>query len=107
MTAVESGVGLRVEPATPQIGAFISGVDLRDEVTEGQKQALEDELEKHLVLFFRGQTVDPSAQVRLVELFAPATGTHLAESLESDPRILVIDQMPDGKRNQNNYWHSD
>ena len=55
---------MNVEPLTPQVGAEITGVDLRT-ASDDEVARIGAALLEHLVVFFRDQTLDDESQQRL------------------------------------------
>lgn len=86
------------------LGAVVHGIDLRD-----VDAATIDEIHKvwleHLVLFFRGQDLDPAAHVAFARHFGELDCHPLAETLdESHPEVTVLHSERGGRAD---VWHSD
>jgi len=56
-------------PASPVLGAEITGVDLASGVDEATAERLREDFWKHKVLVFRGQDLSPDAHVEAVRIF--------------------------------------
>jgi len=95
-----------IKPMTSVIGAEISGLDLRRPLSEPDFAALETALFEHLVLFFRGQSLDPVAQVALAERFGEIDIHPFGRHLDDHPKVGVLDQT-EPKRDGANRWHMD
>ena len=66
---------LVVEPVNPCIGAFVSGVDLREPLDAAEKKTIEEALFRHGVLFFRNQDLTPEEHHRVKMLLQLGTAT--------------------------------
>lgn len=94
---------LTVTPLTGTVGAVVEGVDL----AEGPSPVAVDEIiravARHGVLLFRGQHLDPEAQLAFSLQLGPATLGHPNTSSggDLDPRVL------DMQAAKANHWHSD
>ena len=62
---------LTISALTPRIGAEVSGLDLRDPLTNSHAAALKQALADHLVLFFRDQPIDHESHKRFGRAFGP------------------------------------
>lgn len=77
-----------VRPLTPVIGAEISGLDLRQPLDAETAQALQREIHRWRVLFFRDQPISDEQQLAFGRAFGPLTPAHpIAEGLEQHPEI--------------------
>ncbi len=97
---------LRVRALTSEIGAEVSGVDLREPLDQAQHAALEQALLDHLVLFFRDQPLEPEQHLAFAQRFGAldvhAFGRHLPEL----PALGLLDQT-EPERDGANRWHTD
>jgi taurine dioxygenase len=95
-------------PATPAIGAEITGLDLTGELSELQAAELKAALAEYQVLFFRDQPVlAPHQQIRLGKLFGDLHTHPAAPSHPDHPEIFVIHAHEGSKIANGNCWHSD
>jgi alpha-ketoglutarate-dependent taurine dioxygenase len=62
-------VRLAVRPLAPLFGAEITGVDLREELSESTQDRIRDAWHEHGLLLFRGQELDPDQQLRVAKIF--------------------------------------
>ena len=62
-------MSLTVTPLSPALGAQISGVDISRDITLEQRDAIEQALLEHQVLFFRDQPITPEQQARFAARF--------------------------------------
>jgi alpha-ketoglutarate-dependent taurine dioxygenase len=96
---------VEVVPLTTVLGAVVSGVTLTPDLEEAEVTALRQALLDHKVLFFRRQSLDPSALTGLARLFGEPTEAHPVEpSVEGHPEVLALDS-DEGARAD--VWHSD
>ena len=103
-----SQTALDVRPLTPTIGAEIFGVDLGGEISNLQYDAIHEALMRHLVIFFRDQTMTPEQHKAFGRRFGKL---HLHPAspnlLEGHPEILLIQANEKSKRVAGEVWHSD
>jgi taurine dioxygenase len=77
-----------ISPATPVIGAEISGVDLSRPLDPGTRDQIHAALMKWRVLFFRDQDLDNDALKAFGRQFGPLTPAHpISEGLDDHPEI--------------------
>ncbi|NRA09867.1 MAG: TauD/TfdA family dioxygenase [Myxococcales bacterium] len=97
---------MRVDPLTANIGAEVSGLDLREELSQEQVEQLEAALLEHLVLFFRDQAITPEQQIAFSARFGELL-VHPFGPIHPDyPEIIVLDQVrPVGEGTD--IWHAD
>jgi taurine dioxygenase len=97
-----------IAPVSGFIGAEVD-LDLSRPVDEGARQALNDALDRHLVLFFRGQDLDAAGLKRVTEIFAPLVRVpYITPSLEDPDIIAVLKEASEAKiANFGGDWHSD
>ena len=99
---------LTIEPVSGFIGAEVD-LDLSRPLEAATREALNDALDAHLVLFFRGQTLDPAALKRVTEVFAPLVRVPYITPAPEDPDIIaVLKEASEAKiANFGGDWHSD
>jgi taurine dioxygenase len=90
---------LAVRPLSPALGAEISGIDLRDPLSDAIKQALLDAWHRHLVILIREQSLDEDAQVRFAETFGPPAKVSSGRKFsDKHPSIMLVSNIrADGK----------
>ena len=97
---------IQITPVTSVIGAEVSGVDLRDDLSDATVARLRQALLDHLVLFFRDQDLDDEAHLRFALRFGPLSIPPLATKYQDSPAVTVLDQVaPKGQGADE--WHSD
>ena len=91
------------------LGAEVSGVDLSKPLNGDLAQGLVDAFHEHQVLVFRGQSIDPAAQITFTRLFGEPQEHPLRTraSVEGFPEVLIIETRPGRIGARNNYWHTD
>lgn len=97
---------LQIEPASPAVGAIVSGVDLRklsDDDFANVKQAFWD----HGVLFFRDQALTPEDHIAFAERWAEIEVNRFFTPVSSYPQIALVLKEPDQKTNIGGGWHTD
>jgi taurine dioxygenase len=95
-----------VEPVNPCIGAFVSGVDLREPIDAVAKKAIEEALLQYLVLFFRDQDLTPAQQIAFARQMGEVSIPPFQPKYGTDPELIVLDQVsPRGEGADE--WHSD
>ena len=97
---------ISVEPLTPTIGAEISGVDLGN-LDDETFEEIHNAWMKHLVLFFRDQTLTPEQHLAFGRRFGPLHEHPAADYADGDPALMVIHTDAQSKRNNGGGWHTD
>ncbi|MCR9277147.1 MAG: TauD/TfdA family dioxygenase [Pseudomonadaceae bacterium] len=97
---------IRVEPLTGTIGAEISGVDLREELSENVMQQIRQALLDWKVIFFRDQDITTEDHMRFSAWFGELEVHPFAPEKEGYPKVLQITHDGD-HRGTENIWHSD
>jgi len=97
---------LTIEPMTAEIGAEISGVDLRHPLTAEQRSTINDALLRHMVLVFRNQQLDEDEHIALARQFGDVHLPPVATRHGGPPEINVLDQVHP-KGDGADLWHSD
>lgn len=96
----------RITPLGPAIGALVDGIDLRQPITDAQRDTLRAALLTHHVLFFENQPIDPPTQRDLAARFGPLHVHPIYPHAPGVPEIIVLDT---GQQNlpDNDNWHTD
>jgi taurine dioxygenase len=95
-----------VSPVTTEIGAEITGIDLREPLDDATVDALRRALQDHLVLFFRDQHITPGQHLAFAQHFGPITVAPFGPKDPDHPEVTVLDQItPKGEGADN--WHAD
>jgi len=89
------------------LGAEVSGVDLRQPLSEHQRDEIHDALMRHLVLFFRGQDLSEDEQLA----FAAAFGPPVSASVDTRPgaQEMIFVNLEDNAESppKADRWHTD
>ena len=97
---------IEITPITAAIGAEVSGLDLRHELSDVDVKVLRQALLDHLVLFFRDQPITDDEQLAFALRFGPMHLSPLQTVHQDAPEIVVLDQVhPQGEGADE--WHSD
>ena len=97
---------IQISPLSPALGAQISGVDLSQELTHEQRDAIEQALLKHQVLFFRNQPLTPRQQARFAASFGDLHIHPIYPNVPEQPEVLILDTAVTDVRD-NAIWHTD
>jgi len=109
---------MEIRALTPHIAAEIDGIDLSENLTPEQIQTIRQAWDAHLVLRFRGQTIDDHALLRFSRYFGeldpPGPNPYGITFLPEFPEINVIsnvktaDGTPIGNLGDGEaVWHAD
>lgn len=109
MTKIDKTAGLlSLTPYTPNIGAFVEGIDLGASHPEATRNALRKALAEHQVLFFRKQTLSLDQHVAVASIFGdPDKAKAFFPRHEQHSVIEVLEASPDGRRYRTDEWHAD
>lgn len=99
-------MSLIITPLSPALGAQISGVDLSRDISESERDAIEQALLKHQVLFFRDQPIEPPQQARFAARFGDLHIHPIYPNVPETPQVLVLDTAVTDVRD-NAIWHTD
>lgn len=106
---------VHITPVAGYIGAEISGVDLRTELTELQVAEITTALHEYKVLFFRDQHIGHAEHIAFSRRFGAVTPSHPYDddAPTEFPEILAVDSRLYEKRfgtkkfSYTNHWHTD
>jgi len=98
--------GITFEPQSPTIGAEVAGVDLRDDLTDAQVDAIRRGLLDWGVLFFRDQDITTEQHLAFARRFGELEQHPFAPCKPGFPEVLAITHDADHPGNENG-WHSD
>ena len=84
-------LGVSISPATPTIGAEISGLGLDRPLTSAEGELLRAAWLRFKVVFFRDQDISHESHVRLGRFFGELEGHPVIPSVEGYPEILKIE----------------
>lgn len=97
---------LSITPLGTALGAQISGVDLAADLSPAQRDAIEQALLDHQVLFFRDQPLTPERQARFAAQFGDLHVHPIYPKVADTPQVLILDTAVTDVRD-NAIWHTD
>lgn len=97
---------ITVAPVTKNIGAQISGIDLSQPLSELQAEEISHAINKHLVLFFRGQDLTDEQHLEFASNFGTPNVYPVTKASGSD---LTIEFIEDNETSlpKADLWHTD
>lgn len=99
-------MSLTITPISPAIGAVISGVDIAQPLTAQHRDAIEQALLAHHVIFFRDQPITPQQQARFAAQFGDLHIHPIYPNVPEQPEVLILDTAVTDVRD-NAIWHTD
>ena len=99
--------GLEVRPYSTAVGAEILGVDLARPLAGELWAAILAAFHRHLVLFFRDQTLAPEEQLAFARRFGALEPYPFVHGMDGYSELIEIVKMPDEVRNFGHDWHAD
>ena len=99
-------MSLTLTPISTALGAQIEGVDLTQPLSVEQREAIEQALLKHQVIFFRNQSINPQQQARFAANFGDLHIHPIYPNIPEQPEVLVLDTAVTDVRD-NAVWHTD
>lgn len=99
-------MSLTLTPLSAALGAQIEGVDLTQPLSIEQREAIEQALLTHHVIFFRNQTINPQQQARFAANFGDLHIHPIYPNIPEQPEVLVLDTAVTDVRD-NAVWHTD
>nr|MDA8108671.1 TauD/TfdA family dioxygenase [Betaproteobacteria bacterium] len=89
------------------LGAEVSGVDLREALSEEQAADIRRAWLEHLVLFFRDQDLEPGQYMAFARSFGRPVEYPFVKGIEGFPEIIEVKKLEHEKVNFGGIWHSD
>ncbi|MFB3077935.1 MAG: TauD/TfdA dioxygenase family protein, partial [Lysobacterales bacterium] len=96
---------LNVTPASTAIGAFVNGLDLKDELSREVLTELRQAHAEHGVLFFRDQQLTPEEHVAFAERVGTININRFFTAVDGYPNIAEVRKEPDQSTNIGGGWH--
>jgi taurine dioxygenase len=96
-----------IRPAAGALGAEILGIDLSHDLGEESVAAIRAAWLKHLVIFFRDQTLAPERFLGVARRFGEAVEYPFIKGIEGFPEITPVIKLEHEKMNFGGLWHSD
>lgn len=97
---------LTILPLSYALGAQVSGVDISQPLSVELRDAIEQALLKHQVLFFRDQPINPQQQALFAANFGDLHIHPIYPNVPEQPHVLVLDTAVTDVRD-NAVWHTD
>ena len=107
MSAVEGYQSIEVSSLTPHIGAEVSGVDLRQPLSNEQFGEIYRAWLDWQVLVFRNQDIDRDQHKAFGRKFGTLHVHPMQHSYGGDPEILKVKTTKDSAYTAGNAWHTD
>jgi taurine dioxygenase len=99
---------LEEHPLTGTIGAEITGIDLRQPISNDLAGVLKDALARHQVVFFRDQHLSLDHLKAVTRAFGPAMRLPYVQPLEGEPEIIRVLKEADERGGVfGGDWHTD
>ena len=98
---------LEVRPVAGALGAEILGIDLSHDLGEESITAIRAAWLKHLVIFFRDQTLPPKEFLGVARRFGQAVEYPFIKGIEGFPEITPVIKLEHETMNFGGLWHSD
>lgn len=99
-------MSLTITPISSALGAQIDGVDLTRPLSTQQRDAIEQALLEHQVIFFKDQSITPQQQARFAANFGDLHIHPIYPNVPEQPEVLVLDTAVTDVRD-NAVWHTD
>jgi taurine dioxygenase len=102
---ITSSVTIEVLPVSAHLGAEIRGIDLRQPLGDEQRNAIHTALMRHLVVFFREQSLSEDEQLAFARNFG-AINTTTANPRQPGPALSHFEDSASSRPNTD-HWHTD
>jgi taurine dioxygenase len=98
---------LTIHPLSGAIGAEISGIDLKQPLSDAQIAQIRRVWLEHGVVFFRNQPLPPAQFQAFAERFGEVVEYPFVKGIEGHPLIIEVLKLPHEKHNFGGIWHTD
>ena len=99
-------MSLQIPPLSSALGAQVEGITLSQPLTDADRNAIEQALLDHQVLFFRNQPITPQQQARFAAQFGDLHIHPIYPNVPEQPEVLILDTAVTDVRD-NAIWHTD
>ena len=96
-----------VRPLSGAIGAEVLGIDLARELDDDAVAAIRRVWLKHLVIFFRDQTLSPEQFLGVARRFGKPVEYPFIKGIDGFPEVTPVVKLEHEKNNFGGIWHSD
>ncbi len=100
-------INVNIRQASPNVGAFVEGVDLSKDMDTGTVSQLREALGAHGVLFFRDQNLTPDQHIAAAERFGQIDINRFFAHVDGFEKIAEVRKEPEQKANIGGGWHTD
>lgn len=98
---------IEIQPIAGALGAEISGVDLSQSLDDQAIAAIRKAFLEHLVIFFRGQKLEPQQQLAFARRLGEPMEYPQLKGLPECPLITPVVKLEHERVNFGGVWHSD
>ena len=99
---------IQIQPFCPNLGAVITGLDLRQPISSKDFSVIKKAFLKYQVLFFQQQKeIPPEKQIEFGQLFGRLHSHPAAPTMKGFPEIFEIHAHKESKIANGEFWHSD
>jgi taurine dioxygenase len=98
---------LDVRPLSPAVGAEVLGIDLARELDDEAVAAIRRIWLKHLVIFFRDQTLSPEQFLGVARRFGKPIEYPFIKGIDGFPEVTPVIKLEHEKNNFGGIWHTD
>ncbi len=98
---------ITVEPMTPAIGGIVAGVDISEDLPDPVIREIRSALLDRLVIFFRGQSLNPARLVDFAKHFGEIGYYPFVEGMADQPEVVEVVKREDEAINFGGLWHTD
>jgi taurine dioxygenase len=98
---------IEVRPIAGALGAEIHGVDLAQVLPDATVAEIRRAFLEHLVIFFRGQRLEPAAFMTFARRMGEPIEYPLVKGIDGFPEIIEVKKLEHERQNFGGIWHSD
>jgi taurine dioxygenase len=98
---------IEIQPIAGALGAEISGIDLSQSLDDQAIAAIRKAFLEHLVIFFRGQKLEPQQQLAFARRLGEPMAYPQLKGLPECPLITPVVKLEHERVNFGGVWHSD
>ena len=98
---------ITVTKASPNVGAYIGGVDIAAGVDDTQFEEIRRAFIEHSVIFFRDQFISPDQHIEWAQRWGDINVNRFFKAVDTHPQIAEVRKEPDQKKNIGTFWHTD
>lgn len=100
-------MSLDIRPLSGAIGAEIIGIDLSGALDDATVAAIRQAWLKHLVIFFRDQSLPPAAFLAVAARFGKPIEYPFVKGIEGFPEVTPVVKLEHETTNFGGIWHTD